>query len=176
MRSIDVVRPCQDRWARVLWPRRSRRPARVLSAGLSAALSLLSACHEPAAAPPSNNAPATVEPPAAPEISTPVAAAPERITIPAQEDDPDRWLFVQKVKDGERGAWATGTFNAKRNKIEIQTRGAQAFAIDTARIPIIWERLVIIGVDGVNSELRKRDYRIYQFKRGDLGQWVVVEP
>ena len=108
--------------------------------------------------------------------AAPVEVAPQRISIPVEVDDPDRWLFALKVRDGVAGAWVTGSFDPKRNKLDIHTRGAQAFAIDVGRIPINWKRLVIIGIDGANSELCKRDYSVLHFVLDEHGRWVVVEP
>jgi len=101
---------------------------------------------------------------------------PEEVRIPAELYDSDRWLFVEKAKDGVEGAWATGSFNRKRNRLTIRERDVQQFAIDTSRISIDWERLVVISINGRTSELRKRDYPFLHFARDDHGQWVVREP
>jgi hypothetical protein len=98
------------------------------------------------------------------------------VHIPVESYDSNRWLAVLKVREGEDGAWATGSFSRARNKLDVHTRGAQEFAVDVSRIPINWERLVVIGIDGVNSELRKRDFSVYRFARDEHGRWVVVEP
>ena len=79
------------------------------------------------------------------------------------------------MRKGAPGAWATGSFDRKRNKLDIRTRDVQDFSIDVSRIPINWERLVVIGIDGANSELRKRDYSVLHFRLDDHGQWVVLE-
>lgn len=100
----------------------------------------------------------------------------ERNLLPLVEDTTDRWLHLLEVNENEPGAWATGAFDPERNKIDIDLHGARAFAIDTDRIPIDWDRLVILGIDGRNSELRKRDYSVLRFARDDYGRWVVVEP
>ena len=98
------------------------------------------------------------------------------IDISEEAVDPDRWLVVEKTRDGAPGGWATGSFDPKRNKLTIRQRDVQRFAIDVSRIPINWARLVVIGINGRNSELRKRDYSILHFARDQHGQWVVVEP
>ena len=134
------------------------------------------ACHAPTAPPPQNEATSSSEPEAATVKAEPVELPPEPISIPAEFQEIDRWLFVEKARDRATGAWATGSFGAKRNKLTIRTRDVQQFAIDTSRIPINWERLVVIGIDGANSELRKRDYPILHFVRDDHGRWVVLEP
>jgi hypothetical protein len=110
------------------------------------------------------------------EAEAPAPATSEPIKIPPEAIDEDRWLYVLKVRDGEPGAWATGSFDPERNKIDIHTNAATVFAIDVSRMPIDWEKLVIIGIDGVNSELRKRDYFVLQFALDEQKQWVVVEP
>ncbi len=98
------------------------------------------------------------------------------LPLPLVPVDASQWLFVEKVQEGARGGWATGSFDPERNKIDITTHDVAAFAIDVERIPIAWERLVIIGIDGINSELRRRDYRMYHFVRDSAGQWIVREP
>ncbi len=121
------------------------------------------------------------DPPDAPEVTDPdtaVQAPPEvkPIRIPAELSDPNRWLVVQRVREGKRGAWATGDFDAERNKLTIKTHDVQQFALHLSRININWERLVILGINGRNSELKKRDYSPIHVARDDHGQWVVVEP
>jgi len=100
----------------------------------------------------------------------------EPIVIPDEILDQERWLWVEETRDGARGGWATGSFDPKRNKIDIETRDVERFAVDVSRIPVNWERLVIIGINDVNSELRKRDYSVLHFARDDHGRWVVLEP
>ncbi|MGD2110449.1 MAG: hypothetical protein PVI86_13800 [Phycisphaerae bacterium] len=105
-----------------------------------------------------------------------VPPPPERVEIPAEFHDADRWLFVERARDGTEGAWATGSFNAERNRLIIRERDVDQFAIDTDRIPINWERLVVISINGRSSELRKRDYPVLHFARDEHGGWVVLEP
>ena len=91
-------------------------------------------------------------------------------------DDPDRWLWVEKVRGEAAGAWATGSFDEKRNKLIIRTRDVQRFAIHIDRLPIHWRRLVILSIDGRNSELRHRDNPVLHLARDQQGQWMVMEP
>ncbi len=135
----------------------------------------LSACNGPSPSPMSAGAvpPKQVSPAA--EVS-PSSTAPTRARIPIAEDDLERWLVVTEARGDAEGAWATGTFDAKRNKIDIQTQDVQAFTIDTGRIAIDWDRLVVLGIDGRNSELRRRDHPILRFARDRHGAWVVLEP
>lgn len=98
------------------------------------------------------------------------------IHISPQPDEEKRWLLVEKHQKNAPGAWADGSFNAKRNKIIIRIRDAQQFAIDTSRIPIDWSRPVILSINERNSELKRRDYEVLHFSRNAYGQWFVVEP
>ncbi len=101
---------------------------------------------------------------------------PRRLAIGPEAADADRWLWVEAIDTDARGGWATGSFDPDRNKLELETYNARAFAVDVSRIPIRWDTLVIIGIDGRNSELRRRDYAVLHFARNDHGEWVVVEP
>jgi hypothetical protein len=98
------------------------------------------------------------------------------VDVPVPVDDSDRWLFVQKVADKARGGWATGSFDADRNKLSIQTNQVEEFALDTSRVAINWKKLVVLSIDGKNSELRKRDYEVLSFNRTAHGEWIVREP
>ncbi len=88
----------------------------------------------------------------------------------------DRWLWVEKPKEGTRGGWATGSFDRERNKLMIRTRDVAGFAVELGRVPIDWDRLVVISLDGRNSELRRRDYALLHFGRDQQGNWIVLEP
>ncbi len=88
----------------------------------------------------------------------------------------ERWLEVISARDKSEGAWATGDFLAKRNKIVINTTNVEEFSIDTSMVHIDWSRLVVIRIDGRNSELRKRDFAVYHFRVDDHGQWIILEP
>ncbi len=90
-------------------------------------------------------------------------------------DEPQRWLTVEAQREGTQGGWATGSFDPKRNKITIRTNDVTRFAVDVARIAIDWERPVILGIDGRNSELRRREVTYLHFRRGDGRGWVVEE-
>lgn len=104
------------------------------------------------------------------------AAIPTRVEIPIPADDSGRWLFVQKVAPKARGGWATGSFDADRNKLSIETSDVEEFALDTSGVAINWKKLVVLSIDGKNSELRKRDFDILHFTRTPHGEWVVREP
>lgn len=145
------------------------------------ALLTVSGCHRPAPAPPvGEGSPSVVAEAQTVETVTidpvPVDPARDGVPPPVWVDEPDRWLMVEKVMDRATGGWATGSFIQERNKLVIETHNVGQFAIDTGRIPIDWERLVILGIDGRNSELRKRDYPVLHIARDDYGQWVVLEP
>jgi len=91
-------------------------------------------------------------------------------------DDPDRWLFVEKVAGKASGGWATGSFDEERNKLSITTSDVEEFAVDTSRVKINWRKLVVLSIDGKNSELRKRDFDILHFRRTPHGEWTVRDP
>jgi hypothetical protein len=113
-------------------------------------------------------------PPPVPQFTRP--ADPDAVLkIPLVGEDANRWLFVEKVRNGAAGAWATGSFDPDRNKISITTQDVQRFSIDTGRILINWRKPVVLGIDGVNSELRRRPRPVIQFERDEHGQWVVLE-
>ena len=84
--------------------------------------------------------------------------------------------MVTKTRANSDGGWATASFDQDRNKLIIKTRDVQRFTIDTGRIAINWERLVVLSLDGRNSELRQRDVDVLHFFRDQHGQWIVAEP
>ena len=103
-------------------------------------------CHKPAESPPPDAANesdltaknAETDPPEPP---------PEPLVWPVEVHDPDRWLRVESIRNGSAGAWATGSFDPKRNKLDLHTHDVRAFSIDTGRVPINWERIVILVID-----------------------------
>jgi len=97
-----------------------------------------------------------------------------RVELGLETKDPDRWLDVDGIRGDAPGAWATGSFDAERNKITVDTQDVDHFTIDTSRIPIRWDRLVIIRIDGRNSELVQREHSLYQFARDEHNRWVVI--
>jgi len=132
-------------------------------------------CHK-SEGPPKADETSTVKSPQGQSQPQPPEPPPTRVDINVPIDDPDRWLFVEKNAERSQGGWATGSFDPERNKLSIHTKDVEQFAIDTSRIRIDWKRLVILGIDGKNSELRKRDFELYHFMLNDHGAWVVVEP
>ena len=129
-------------------------------------------CHQSAPTPPPEEPQAAVEAPK----PRPTEAPPPRIPLPDDPDAADRWLFVEKAKGDAPGGWATGAFDRQKNKLDIRTRDVQQFAIDVELIAIDWQRLVVIAIDGKNSELRRREVTLLHFRLDDHGQWVVTEP
>ncbi len=101
---------------------------------------------------------------------------PNRVDIGAVVDDSEKWLTVEEIHGDAPGAWATGSFHAERNRMVIETEGVARFSVDMSRVPIRWERLVVIRIDGRNSELVKRDQVIYRFVLDEHGSWVVLDP
>lgn len=91
-------------------------------------------------------------------------------------DNANRWLQVVKIRGEAKGGWATGDFDREKNKLTIRTHDVAAFTVDTGLIPIEWKRVVILRIDGTNSELRRREHSTIRFEIGDGGEWVVREP
>ena len=148
-----------------------------LIAMVSGTLTMIGACSEPARS-------TAIDDPVA-SVSTPIRSAPvrERTTsrsvraaVLPSEDDTDRWLRVAAVAEDADGGVATGSFDPKGNQIRIRTQDVKGFVIDTGRLAIDWDRLVVIRINGVGSELRKRDYDLLHFVRNDHGRWEVAEP
>ncbi len=96
--------------------------------------------------------------------------------IQVQTQESDQWLNVTELRAATPGGWATGDFDSTRNKIDIRTRDVAGFTIDVGRIPINWERKVILGIDGRNTELRRRDYTLIRFRNTRDRGWTVIEP
>lgn len=103
------------------------------------------------------------------------AVEPDLGAIAWIEDERDRWLYVKKIRGDAQGAWATGDFIKDRNKIDIRTHDVAEFAIETSRIPINWNRPVVLGIDGLNTELKKREHSLIVFEIDKYGAWVVRE-
>lgn len=101
---------------------------------------------------------------------------PKRIVIERASEDVDRWVFVEHLTDGSKGGWATGSFDGDRNRLSIETRDVQGFALDSDKIAIDWSRPVILHLNGRTSELRKRDFTRLHFTLDDQGRWIVIEP
>ena len=89
--------------------------------------------------------------------------------------DSDAWLFAQTPRDGAPGGWITGSFNAEKNRLEIEFHDIKRFTLDVARIPINWDRLVILSLNGHNTELRRREQSLYHFELDPNGGWQVLE-
>jgi len=156
-------------------PRGLRFAARCSVSVCAVIACILPGCHKPAPTPPPEEKPEVLRPSAADQHATVPGEIPTRVDIAGATDDLDRWLTVEKVKGDAPGAWATGSFDAKRNKVAIRLHDVEQFAIDVSRIPIRWDRLVIIAIDGKNSELVRRDHSILRFVNDEHG-WHVVEP
>lgn len=109
-------------------------------------------------------------------VSDTAGEVPNRVDIGVHLVDSEDWLTVDGIRDDAPGAWATGSFLAERNRMVIETAGVARFSIDMGRVPVRWERLVVIRIDGRNSELVKRDQAVYRFVLDDHGRWVVLEP
>ena len=139
-------------------------------------LVLVCACHQAPTRSEDTIASGKTDPDPAKQLAEPSVVPQRQIEIPADVDDPARWLWVEKGRDGAEGAWATGSFDSKRNKLSIKARDVRRFTIDVARIPIDWERLVILSINGRNSELRRRNHTRLHFVLDEYGRWTVAEP
>jgi len=124
--------------------------------------------------------PDPLPPPVAAVPDTPNDAAPDEVPthveVGVEEEDSDRWLFVEAVRGEADGAWATGTFDARRNKLIIDTHEVAQFAVRLDRVPVDWQRLVVIRIDGVNAELRRREFAVYHIALDEHGRWTVLGP
>ncbi len=160
-------------------PNRGRRPGSARRLSLSGcigsgSLCLLLFCCTPDAACPTRS-----EVPVAGQVETNPAPPPEpiptRVEIGATANDGAEWLAIHKVRGEAAGAWATGSFDADRNKLTIETHDVAEFSINVSRIPIRWDKLVVIRIDGRNSELVQRDYSTYHFVLDEHKTWVISE-
>jgi len=124
--------------------------------------------------------------PAAKEPLQPKEAPPPSVAAEPTKDEPpdlqipvagqeDRWLFVEKSREGAPGGHATGSFDPKRNKISVRTTNVQAFAVETSLIAVDWTKPVVISIDGRNSELRQRERTLLHFVRAPHGEWIVED-
>ena len=114
----------------------------------------------------------TVETDAKPPPATPIAASE---ALPPAPDDPTRWLFAEAPTDSAKGGWIEGSFDPQKNRIDIRTRDTARFSLDTSRIPIDWDKLVVIQIDGKGSELKHRDNPLVHFEHDGLGHWKVAD-
>ena len=152
------------------------RPLRLALVCATGGLVFVFACHQVPTRSEKMIASPGTDPDPAKQLAEPNVVAQRRIEIPADVDDPTRWLRVEKGRDRAEGAWATGSFDSKRNKLRIKARDVRRFTIDVARIPIDWERLVILSINGRNSELRRRNHTLLHFVLDEYGRWTVAEP
>jgi hypothetical protein len=136
---------------------------------------LPSACHQPAPAPtltaPSAQPSTTTQTPSQGEHTR---QAPAPTSAPA-ECETARWLYVERFTPGTTGGFVEGDFNAKRNRLTIKTDSVTRFTIDTRYIAINWDKLVVIQLDGLNSELKRRDDPVLHFVLDKYNRWVVDE-
>jgi len=117
----------------------------------------------------------TTESPVAESPATATATSTESAEVVVFESQSE-WLRAEKLRADADGGWVTGDFIPERNKIEIQTRDVTQFSINMGMLPVDWTQLVVLGIDGRNSELRQRDVDVYHIARDEKGQWIVLEP
>lgn len=129
---------------------------------------LTTACHQPARtqtpAPPKTHAPRKVQvrPP------PPLPASPS-------ENRTKRWLYAEQFVAGTKDGFVEGDFSAQRNRLTIKTHAVTRFALDTRYIAVDWDKLVVIQINGHNSELKRRDDPVLHFVLDKYHQWVVEE-
>jgi len=140
-------------------------------------LSVAAACRRPDVVPPADNAPPS--PPANDNAqANPPVPLPAPIHVRINGPDPDeegRWLFAETVREGAPGGWAEGTFVPERNRIVVTTRDLAGFSIDFGKLAIDWDRLVVLRIDGYNSEFRRRKHPVVRFEVTPTGDWRVIE-
>lgn len=152
-----------------------------LLVGVFAVLPCLGGCNDSQRAPQPGDSALPVEfAPATPRASraeTDGGATAKRREFVLDVDlpDPTRWVYAEKVRGDADGGSVTGTFHKTSNKIEIHTRDLERFSIDTSKIEIDWTRRVILGINGSNTGLGRREHPIIRFAIDDYGKWVVVE-
>lgn len=101
---------------------------------------------------------------------------PRTLPIPEQAWSQGRWLKVITPDLKTPGGWAEGSFDRDKNKLTIVARDVRRFIIKTDMIRIDWDRRVILSLNRVNTELRRREGGVLTFELDDHGQWVVLEP
>jgi hypothetical protein len=111
-------------------------------------------------------------------IEAPEASADHEPTpsIPEWAWSAGRWLEVITPDPKTPGGWATGSFDPAKNKLIIDTHDARQFLVRIDMIDIDWNRLVVLSLNGANSELRRREAGVLTFDLDDHGQWVILEP
>ncbi len=139
-------------------------------------VALVPSCRKPSAAKDNSNKESSNQSAEQTVVTDTAGEVPIWVDIGVHVADSEDWLTVDEIRDDAPGAWATGSFLAERNRIVIETVGVARFSIDMPRVPVRWDKLVVIRIDGRNSELVKRDQAIYRFVLDDHGHWVVLEP
>ena len=140
-----------------------------------ALLSVFGGCRQTSSSPPSDNASTSGNSALEPQKAAMPASAPTRVDLPMVGDDIDRWLHVEKAREGSKGGYATGDFDRARNKISIVTTDVERFAIDTTAIRVNWRKPVVLNINGANSELRQREGPRVVFELSPNAGWIVVE-
>lgn len=84
------------------------------------------------------------------------------------------WLMVLSPIPDAKGGWAKGSFDAERNRFTIDTFDVEAFSIDTSALQIDWSKLVILRLDGRNTELGRKENPVITFTRGTATPWETL--
>jgi hypothetical protein len=123
------------------------------------------------------NAP-TSDPPDMTEAMVEEQAEPptrESLRAPIAFYRPSPWVYVVRHEPGPSQPSVSGSFDPQRNRLTIDAKNVREFAINTELVDINWDRLVVLRLNGSNSELRQRDWSILHFVMDDHGNWVVRE-
>ena len=132
--------------------------------------------HEPVSTTPVDQ-PIASRPPSEEASAEPVKSiGAATLPIPDQAWSQGRWLEVITPDPKTPGGWATGSFDRGKNKLIIVARDVQRFIVKADMIRIDWDRRVILSLNHVNSELRRREEGVLTFDLDRHGQWVVLEP
>ena len=117
-----------------------------------------------------------IQSPSASDSTSTPQPPPTRVDIPVIGEDAQGWLTVEQVRPDAAGAWATGSFDPANNRLTIKTKDVQRFAIDTSLVSINWQKPVVFTLDGITSELRRRERPVIHLVRSERAEWTILEP
>ena len=90
------------------------------------------------------------------------------------DEERNRWLHVERIKEGAKGGWITGGL-VEGNRIEIETRDVEQFVLDLSALPIDWTRRAVLRIDDSTSELTSKHHPIVRLRRTPSGGWSTVK-
>lgn len=158
-----------------------------LPAWLATAMSVavVWALYSCAGAPPLDTSAPNVEP-----VNEPPADAPPPVdTLPATSithrltlddlksvelpDSAERWIRGERLIEGVSGGWVTGSVSAE-NRVVVESDGLAQVILDLSRVPVDWNRRVILRIDGHTSELTRDRFPTLRLRRIPTGGWLAV--